>query len=93
MILERAFIGIILSVLSRYLSMLRQNYKVIPLFLKFSCMMLIVIESYHTLFLGCNSSICDKIIRSYTKTQVMLRGLCLFYNFVAPSSKVALLSL
>ena len=52
-----------------------------------------VIEGYHTLFLGCNSSICDKIIRSYTKTQVMLRGLCLFYNFVAPSSKVALLFL
>ena len=56
-------------------------------------MMLIVIEGYHTLFLGCNSSICDKIIRSYTKTQVMLRGLCLLYNFVAPSSKVALLFL
>ncbi len=55
--------------------------------------MFIVFGGSDTLFLGCNSSICDKIIRSYTKMQVMLRGLCLFYNFVAPSSKVALLSL
>ena len=55
--------------------------------------MFIVFGGSDTLFLGCNSSICDKIIRSYSETHVMLRGLCLFYNFVAPSAKVALLSL
>ena len=50
--------------------------------------MFIVFGGSDTLFLGCNSSICDKIIRSYTKMQVMLRGLCLFYNFVAPLLKL-----
>ena len=47
--------------------MLRQNYKVIPFIFKFSYMMFIVFEGSDTLFLRSNSSICDKIIRFYTK--------------------------